>query len=56
MDLHSDKFFGLLKCDRRNIFGETANSHKKPTVAEVRKIATHMKKQQKMYYEDYIMG
>ena len=56
MDLHAEKFFGLLKCDRRNIFGETAMSYKKPTATEVRKNATHMKKHQRKYYQEYIMG
>ena len=55
MDLHSEKFFGLLRCDRTDIFGETASSYKKPTATEVRKNATHMKTHQKKYYEEYIM-
>ena len=56
MDLHTKIFFGLLKCDQRNIFGETTNLYKKSTATEVRKNATHMKKHQKKYYEEYIMG
>ena len=43
MDLHNEKFFGLLKCDRRNIFGETLMSYRKPMTTEVRKNASHKK-------------
>ena len=55
VDLHNEKFFGLLKCDRRSIFGETVRSYRKPTVAEWRKNLNHIKKHQKKYYEEYIM-
>ena len=52
MELHNEKFFGLLKCDRRHIFGEMLNSYKKVMAIEVRKDTIHMKKHQKKYYEE----
>ena len=54
MDLHNEKFFGLLKCDQRSIFCETG-SYKKAMGSEVRKNAKHLKKRQKKYYEEYML-
>ena len=56
MDLHSDKYFGLLKCDRKGIFGETGSSYKKPSRTEVNKNGRHIKQYQDRYYEEYIKG
>ena len=55
MDLHNEKFFGLLKCDQRSIFCETVRSYKKAMGSEVRKNAKHLKKRQKKYYEEYMI-
>ena len=54
VDLHSAKFFGLLRCDRKDLFGEILTSYKKPTVAEVRKNANHIKGFEDRYYEEYV--
>ena len=48
------QFFGLLRCDRKDLFGEILSSYKKPTVAEVRKNAKHIKGFEDRYYEEYV--
>ena len=56
IDLHSAKFFGLLRCDRKAVFGEILTTYRKPPVTEVRKNAKHIKGFKDRYYEKYVKG
>ena len=54
IDMHQDKYFGLLCSNRMGLFGETKRNYKKPTKREVTKNTKHTKKHWDRYYEEHV--
>ena len=42
LDFHDDHYFGLARCDRQTIFGETTKKFKKPSATKIRKNKSHI--------------